>query len=208
MSSNTDSGADLRRRRPASSGLKRLGALPLALAAGACCSAPPTNAQLLNASFRSPEATLETFRLAWRCDEPDLQYRCLSSGLTEELHLSQLAWREARDKVLEESGLSALFVDRLKPAGPATVRGDEAWLEVESLGRRLRLCFVRESVGRVWAGGKLVSDEDVAWSSAVGSQEADGGPLVYGRMPSRAAPAEIDELRLSREWKLDRLLAP
>lgn len=182
--------------------------LPLALLLCACRTAPPSNAQLLDVSFRSPEATLQTFRIAWRCDEPELEYRCLSARLTEELHLSQLAWREAREKVLEESGFSALFVDRLKPAGPALVRGDEASLEVESFGRRLRLLFVRESVGRVWAGGKLVADEDVAWDSAVGAQQVAGRQLLFGRVPSAVAPSGVDELRLSREWKLDRLLAP
>ena len=208
MSSNTESEADLSRAAGFPLLAAGLRALPLAIAAAACCSTRPSNAQLLNVSFRSPEATLETFRVAWRCDEPDLEYRCLSTGLTAELQLSQLAWREAREKVLEESGFSALFVDRLQPVGPARLHGDEAWLDVESLGKRLRLRFVRESVGRVWAGGKLVADEDVAWEAAVGTQETADGRLLWGRAPSSAAPAEVDELRLSREWKLDRLLAP
>lgn len=182
--------------------------VPVSGALGACCTTVPSNAQLLQTSFRTPEATLESFRLAWRCDEPDLEYRCLSVRFTAELGLSQLAWREARAEVLRDSGLSSLFVDRLQPTSPARIRGDEAWLEVGSLGKTLQLHFVRESVGRVWANGKLVADEDLDWSSAVGTQLVEDKPHAWGRLPAAAAPDQIDELRLSREWKLDGLVQP
>jgi hypothetical protein len=178
-----------------------------ATALGACCATPP-NAALLDASFRTPEATLETFRIAARCDEPGLEYRCLSTRFVRGLSLSQLAWREGREEALRSSGLVALFVDGLEPAGPARVEGDQAELVVRSLGRELRLFFVRESVGRAWALGKLVADEDVDWSAAVGSQEIDGVPHAFGRVPVAARPADIDELRLSREWKLDGIAQP
>ncbi len=174
---------------------------------GACC-ATPTNAELLDASFRTPEATLETFRIAARCDEPGLEYRCLSAQLVRRLSLSQLAWREGRAEALRSSGLVALFVDGLEPVGDALLDGDRAELRVRSLGRELRLSFVRESVGRAWARGRLVADEDLDWSTAVGSQEIDGAVHAFGRVPTTALPADIDELRLSREWKLDGLLQP
>lgn len=182
--------------------------VPVSGALGACCTTVPSNAQLLQVSFRTPEATLEAFRLAWRCDEPDLEYRCLSVRFTAELGLSQLAWREARSEVLRDSGLASLFVDRLQPTGPAQIRGNEAWLEVGALGKTLQLHFVREDVGRVWANGKLVADVDLNWSSAVGSQRVEEEPHAWGRLPTDAAPGQIDELRLSREWKLDGLVQP
>lgn len=178
-----------------------------AVALGACC-ATPTNADLLQASFRTPEATLETFRIAARCDEPSLEYRCLSAALVRRMSLSQLAWREAREEALRSSGLVALFVDGLEPLEPARVEGDRAELRVGSMGRELRLSFVRESVGRAWARGKLVADEDVDWNAAVGAQEIDGARHAFGRVQTTTPPADLDELRLSREWKLDGLLQP
>jgi len=165
------------------------------------CTTLPTPAQMLSFGFRSPEQCFATFQFAVRADLPAEEYRCFSQHFRSENHLSQFAWREFREQLWSQFG-SRWAVAKAKPSGPIRVRGERADFEVEALGKKVHLVFVREDCGQTWSGETLISDESVDFRSHSGAQE---GGLFYGQvpMPSGTESAKVTEMRLAQEWKLD-----
>jgi hypothetical protein len=169
------------------------------------CVSPPSVRDVLDVGFRSPEQCWQSFQTAVRADEPALEYRCLSQRLIAERGLSQLVWREARAELYAPLG-TRWAIAQARPLGPASVQGDRATLVVEALGRKVRLCFLREDFRSLLAGEQLLLDENADFASSSGVQTAaDGQRWFYAQipLPLDGEPDRISEMHLGREWKLD-----
>lgn len=194
----------------------RAAGLALALlgggAANGCATRAPLAREWLAVGFRSPEQCLASFQVALAGEAPDLEYRCFSSGMRRREGLSQLAYREARERLLrEQPAIRRLAAARVR--GRET-RGDgsvvllvearaywtSVWLEV---------VLVREGYVEAFGGERLLHDaslparSDALWRVA----ELDGRTRVELELewPAEAAgaPGELTELRSGLEWKID-----
>lgn len=175
----------------------------------AACTSLPSPAEVLATGWRSPEQCWRTFQVAVRADEPGLEYRCLSRQLCQERGLSQFNWRELRAELWGQFG-SRYAVEQATPTGPARIQGERAELEIEALGKKLRLGFVREDYAELWAGETRLYDEADRWSARTGTQSNGGQRWFYAQLPIPEAldSAGLSELRVGREWKLDEISEP
>ena len=190
----------------ASAGIDRARALALSvLALSACRVSPPTAAELLAVGYRTPQQTFATFQTGIRAEEPDLQRSCFSARFLAENRLSKLNWREYIDVLREREPLLRYGLAEARVEEPVERSGTRARLTARTHGRALVLDLVLEEYFEVWSGPELVADGDVV--ERIGIQEtADGGRWLYGQVPlgERAiAPAQVTELRLAREWKIE-----
>jgi hypothetical protein len=197
-----------------SGALRRLAvaAAPLAgsaLLAG-CCVAPPTAEEWAAIAYRRPEETLESFQVAVRARSPLLEYRCLSVGFRERHALSQILWREYRERWYAENpflrkGIADARIVTSEPIGARRHR-----LVVESHGRRMAVELVREDFYQVFVRGELAADELLPEQGRLerylGARGSDrGGVLVESavELPPGALSDEPSELRVGSEWKID-----
>jgi len=185
--------------------------LALAPAAG-CATRAPLAREWLAVGFRSPEQCLASFQTALAGEAPDLEYRCFSSGMRRREGLSQLAYREARERLLREQPL-------IRRVSDARVRGRETrgdgsvalQLEARAYWTSvwLEVVLVREAYVEAFGGERLLHDaslparSDALWRVA----ELDGHARVELELdwPADAAgaPTELTELRSGLEWKID-----
>jgi len=167
------------------------------------CTSVPTPAEMLTIGYRSPEQCFATFQKAVRADEPRLEYLCFSQHFRSANHVSQLVWREVREQLWGQVGMR-WAVAKAKPDGPARIAGKYASMDVSALGKHMRLTFVREEAGQLWSGETLLADDAVDFRSHSGTQE---GGLFYGQvpLPPGCEPAQVTEMHLGQEWKLDKL---
>jgi len=193
----------------AAAGIDRVRALAVAfslLVPGACRVSPPTAAELLAVGYRTPEQTFATFQTGIRAEEPDLQRSCFSARFLAENRLSKLNWREYIDVLREREPLLRYGLAKARVAGPVERSGERARLVARTHGRGIVFDLVLEEYFEVWSGPELVADGDLA-RERIGIQEtADGGRWLYGQVPLGArplAPAQVTELRLAREWKIE-----
>lgn len=173
------------------------------LGSTASCVSTPKPAEVLATGFRSPEQCFRTFQVAVRADEPGLEYRCFSTRLRAEQHLSQWAWRELRENLWSQPGMR-WAVALAKVEAPPSVLGARAELVVGALGKRVHLEFVREDFAELWSGSEKLADSEIEFTRQTGTQE---GRWFYGQveMPAAVDSAKVTEMRLGREWKLDRI---
>jgi len=172
----------------------------------ACCVTPPTPRELLSLGFRAPEQTFATFQTAVRADDLETLRRCFSSGFISRNHLSSLVFRTFWEDLRQREPFLRRGITDARAAGPATVRGDRAWLVAGSHGRTATLDLVREDFCEAWAGGELVADEATDFARRTGTQQGDQGRRwMYGQVevPAGRDTSEITELRVGREWKID-----
>jgi hypothetical protein len=77
-----------------------LALLVLPLPCCVCRPEPAELAQVLEASFRTPERTFATFQAAVAEDLQDLEYRCLSAAFRRREGVTQIVYREFRRELL------------------------------------------------------------------------------------------------------------
>jgi hypothetical protein len=198
---------------------KRLPLLPLLLALTAgCCVTPPSAEEVLNLGFRSPEQTLETFQAGVRGELARLEYRCFSVGFRDRNGLSQLAYREFRERELEPKpwfklGVADATISHSESLGPLRHR-----LVAESHGYSFELTLTREDYWQLWSGETLLADEPLGeggFASFVDLLENPGGSptLVAGaQLPDSLQHLSVEDLRremtefrIAEEWKIDSL---
>lgn len=181
--------------------LCRLFLVGLGACASPACTTLPKPAEMLEVGYRSPEQTLRTFQLAVRADLPQLEYKCFSTHFRAEHHLSQMAWREAREQLWGKVGMRWAVATAAKQ-GALQLSGATAELEVVALGKHVRLRFVREDFGELWSGEQLRADDALDFHASTGTQQ---GRWFYGQveMPADCDSAKLTEVRVGREWKLD-----
>ena len=178
-----------------------LATLVLAAAGSAtgCCATRPTPSDWLAVGYRSPEQTVATFRTAVAADQPDLEYRCLSSGFRRERGGSQLAYREFRAALLaEHPEIRRLAGADLEPTrelgdGRAEVVAVVSTLFVTA---RVRFELVREDYWELWRGRTLLAD-------GLADFAALATPPEIHLPPEAASAGAFTELRVGREWKID-----
>ena len=188
------------------------------LPAAGCCVTPPDAAEILDSGFRTPEMTLHTFQLGVRGDLARLEYRCFGVGFIERNHLSQLAYREWRERNLAsnpwfQKGVADAEILRSESLGEGRqllVAGTHGYFfEVE---------FVREDFWQLWSGDTLLADDQLAPGGFRRQtdllEEVAGPPIVVAsvELPSALAAlplaelrSEMTEFRVGREWKIDRI---
>ncbi len=195
----------IRSASPARWLLRGLGGL-LLLSAG--CVAPDVRSELAGAGFRSPTQTFETWRAAFIADLPDLEYRAFSADFTRRNGLSQLAYREARERYLRENAFLRRGIAGAKPVELRRLAEDRAVLFVRSSGLfhdvGIEVRLVREEFYELWREDRRIEDGFVAFEDAV---LLDQG-WVSAAVPMKDAGrfAELTEVRFGREWKIDDLL--
>ncbi len=176
---------------------------------GGCWVAPPRAADLLAVGFRTPEQAFRTFQTAVRADEATLEFRCFSIGFTHRNHLSQRTYREGRNQLRAQYPWLRKGIADAEITQPTVVRGERARMQIASHGHRFGVDLVREDFGEVWAGSELVVDpDDLNFEEHAGFQPApDGSRWFYGHIPwpsgSAVRDADITEIRVGREWKID-----
>jgi hypothetical protein len=196
--------------------LARLAA-PLALLAAACVTTPSPE-EVLATGYRTPRQTFHTLQVGVRADLPGLEYACLSTGFRARHGLSQLAYREFRDDVLEHElafwlGIPAAEVLAEVPLAPDRVR-----LECRSHGTDFALELVREDFWQAWGGPELLADEPLGagrfaervevFEDPAGRVVLSGFALAPGDLAARGPEdlaERLTELRSGREWKLDQI---
>lgn len=192
------------------------GPLAATLLLGACCVTPPDAEEVMNTGFRTPRQCLETFQVGVRGDLARLEYRCLSVGYRDRNGLSQLGYREFRERELRADpwfakGVADAEVALEEPLGPFRHR-----LVAESHGYRFEVVLVREDAWQAWAGERLLADELLEGGGFESHVEVSGGPahapavLAIAELPPRLAHRDPDELRtavtefrIAQEWKID-----
>lgn len=189
--------------------------LPLAaavvLSAGALggCITPPTSAQWLGIGFRSPEQTVATFQVAIRADEPELEYRTFSQGFRERHGITKFAWLHVREELRERYPFLRRGIVDAEASAPPVREGERATLTLVTHGYELRVGLVREDFVELYGPNGLIHDDFVPFERTFGFQtEPDGGRRVYGTFllpPTVDARAEVVEVRVGREWKIDSL---
>jgi len=182
-------------------------ALPLALAVAlpGCCLTPPEPAELLELGFRSPEQAFRTFQVSVRADSARYEYRCFSSGFRARVGLSQLAYREVREKEfspLLRKGVADAEIREREEYGPRAVR-----FTCSSHGYWFEVLLVREDYYQVWDGNELVHGEEIERLADVLGEEAreEGGRDLFAiaSIPPGTDRATISELRVGSEWKIE-----
>jgi hypothetical protein len=188
------------------------GALLGAGSASSCATRAPLAREWLAIGFRSPEQCLASFQVALAGEAPDLEYRCFSSGMRRREGLSQLAYREARERLLREQPAIRRLADARVRSREA--RGDgSVVLQLEARAYWtsvwLEVLLVREGYVEAFGGEQLLHDAslpargDALWRIA----ELDGRARVAREFDwpadARGTPAELTELRSGLEWKID-----
>jgi len=177
---------------------------------GAGCSVPPPTIQewALGHGFREPRQTFETFRMAFRADLLEWEYRCLSAGYRARHNgLSQMGYRLLRDELIETEPLLKLALHRATIA-EVTQEGRQARLEAQVAGHTLLVRLVREDFWEIW-GGRVLLDDDYVPSLFVDGpaeiREHRGQDWFVGTLPldPSVRPDAISEVRFGMEWKID-----
>jgi len=180
----------------------------LAWPLGACCVSPPLVSEWEAVGFRSPSQAIATFQTAVRADAPELEYRCFSTGFRARNGISKVVWREAREELRSRHPWLRKGLADARVEGAIDQRGDRATAQLVTHGWHIRVGLVREDYAELWAGDRLVSDEEnVSFARQSAAQEAsDGRVWVSGSVlaPAGFTPEdEVTEVHVGREWKID-----
>jgi hypothetical protein len=172
------------------------------------CVSAPTSKDWMEVGYRTPLQTLRTFQTAVRAEEPDLELRCFSSAFRARNQISRLTWREFLEDLERREPWIRKGIADAEVEGSIERHGDRARLHLASHGYQMRVDLVLEDIGQVWAGDRLLVDQDLSFSDPehTGIQSGPGGGRwIYGRLAlgTDADPADITELRVAREWKID-----
>lgn len=180
--------------------------------AGGCflCPRPPDLAEYLDTGFRTPEQTFRTFQVGVRGDLAAVEFRCLAVEFLTRHGLSELAYREFRDRWLEENPWIRVGIAKAQVRERRDLGEDRCRLLVGSFGETYEVDLVREPFYQVWSGDELVVDEllpDLEGVLEV-DDSPDSGPALVARAP--LTPVQLpdvtgrplSELRAGYEWKI------
>ena len=190
--------------------------LLLGTPASLSCRAPrPAPEDWLAVGFRTPEQAFESFRTGLRADQPALEYRALSESFRQRNGVSQLAYREFRERAFREHP-ELRWVGKAEIEGVERLADDRARLrarvQVLWIERRFTVDLVREDYFELWAGAELVDYGYPAFESAVAELGDAGDERIVASIPNREAVGVdlLTDVSIGREWKIDdlpRLLA-
>jgi hypothetical protein len=201
-----------RRRRGAPAGL----AVALfALVTTACVCRPETEDwQAAGAApFRTPAAAFRTFKTAVGGDDVALEFRCFSSAFRRREGISQLVYREFRERLLKEKPwLARISCATVVEETRLDEGRAEVTAEVQGLFQtvRLRIGFVREDFYELHSETELVGDDGVRLEEVVRptrSRAGEDGLELWLPLPPGRTADEVSLIVVGREWKIDSLSA-
>lgn len=209
-------------------------ALALCCLLGSCVSLGRGDARrLLDAGFRTPEQTFETFQLAVAGDLPDWEYSCLSSGFLRRNGLSQQVYREGRRRLLEKKPWIR-WIARAKVVSSESLGTHRHRITAEIHCQTIAVELVRDDFIEVYARLPLpmrrpVYDDFARFEDLVelepipgtapspegGPPPSDGGPTdwivrvtAFAELPEGVVPQDVSEIRIGQDWKIDELYDP
>lgn len=197
-----------------------LGTLP---SLGSCCYMADwlgcyPDSPLTELSWRTPEATLETFQMAALHADVDRLYLCLSQGFKKRTGLDSMAAHVAWGRLVEEHPfLRSLFRARVEERCQLPDGREE--LKLAAAGRRFRIVLapepcaevlglVRDETGRL--AERVLLDVDLAGGVSKTLRRIPGGGVacLLDQPAWRGDLEEIDLAAVARlavgiEWKID-----
>ena len=184
------------------------GVLFSALALAGCFAPEPEPDDWLAYGFRSPEETFRSYLTALAGDKPELEYTCLSQAMKEREGGNLLAYLTFREELFFsrpwlKAAARAEVVGEPQHLGPDRVRLD-ARVEWMFWDESFAVELVAEGFYEYWSGSERVEDAYHAF------ELRREGAAVVARVPAPEDVdlAEITELRLGRDWKIDRIELP
>jgi hypothetical protein len=195
---------------------RRLAAAVLTGLTASCLATGPSPADWQAVGFRTPEQTFRTFRTAFATEQLDLEYRCLSDAFRTREGLDGFSYRQLRDRLEQEipglHHLSRAEVRGRLERGPDRV-ALVARVAVLWVARWFLVELVREEYFEVWAGGERLFDGYTDFEASLRLDERGARPWLWAAVPweppltpgAPEEPAELSQVVLGREWKLDGL---
>lgn len=176
------------------------------LGGAAGCLAPAKAEALVATGFRSPQQTLASFQTFVRADLPTREYQCFSVGFRERNGLSALGYGEAREQLFRGQPWLK-WIASADVVGEEAVGAAEHGMDLETLGRTVRVKLVREDFYGIHAGERLVTDGDADFDDLVRTSARGDGARLDVRLPldevSEAQLAGATEVLVARHWKID-----
>jgi hypothetical protein len=196
----------MRLPQPARTRIAGLLGLLATLGGGAGCLAPAKAEALVATGFRSPQQTLSSFQTFVRADLPTREYQCFSLGFRERNGLSALSYGEVREELFRSQPWLK-WIAKADVVGEKASGAAEHGVDLETLGRTVRVKLVREDFYGIHAGEKLVTDGDADFDALVRSSARGDGSRLDVRLPlddvSEAQLAGATEVLVARHWKID-----
>ena len=151
------------------------GALALLLTLGSApgCLSPASAEALVSTGFATPQQTVASFQTYLRADLPQREFRCFSMGFRERNGLSALSYGEAREELFRNQPWLKL-VAGAKVAAQRSGGEGVHWMDLETVGRTVRVKLAREDIYEILAGEELLTDGEVNFESAARLSERSG----------------------------------
>ena len=177
---------------------------------GVGCRATPRTSDWIEArdlGFREPTGTFQRFRTAFCADAPLLEYRCLSQGFLDDNQIEgQFVYREFRERLVESEPFLRYALAEARVQSVEYTDPRSATLVARTLGRTLRVRFVREDFWEIsddegpWEGDFLPDLGDVASLQTL----PNGDPVLEILLPLEdpEVAGSLRELRVASEWKI------
>lgn len=177
------------------------------LGGGAGCYLAPAKAEaLLATGFRSPLQTIASFQTFVRADLPTREYQCFSAGFRDRNGLSAFGYGEVREELFREQPWLK-WIAKADVVAEQAVGEAEHRVDLETLGRTVRVKLVREDSYGIHAGETLVTDGDADFDDLVRRSARGDGSRLEVRLPLDDVPearlAEATEVLVARHWKID-----
>jgi len=192
-------------RGQSSAPLARLAPAALLLTLGAGCRGPSPE-DWMSVGFETPAQTLRTFQTGLRGNEPNLEYDSFSAGFRARFELSEIAYRELRDRddVFGAYPFLRKFVE-LEIVGERVEGPRERTLVVRLSAllakRYVEVRFVRDDYYSVRSNEHVLADDYAAFGTMLAS---DGDRLVVV-LPTELLidPLEVTKVVVGQDWKID-----
>ncbi len=188
--------------------------LYLGLSSVACVSGPKPK-DVLAVNFRTPEDTFRSFQTALRGNLVDLEYRCFSDRLKEEMG-SQVFYRVKRDEVLSDQPLIKLAATAEIIRSTREPGGNHCRLilQIDNLffKRTFAVDLVQEGYYDVFDEDGIAEGLPTRWNRIASTRwdgDAEVGELIL-RVPMPEGYESIDELTgitAGLAWKIDAFIA-
>ena len=185
--------------------------LLISLGATACRIPAPTPADWMAVGYRTPEQCLRTFQTALAGEDPSLEFSCLSEGLKASMEVTELTYREGRDRLEDEQPYFRYLARGEVVASAPGERPDrhrlEVLVQVLWIERRFEIDFVRQDYYTAWVASdpEYAAVDDWAELESIVRHVDEPSPTLEVSLPFYAGPtlADVLELRVGREWKID-----
>ena len=181
--------------------------LPTLGGLGGCLTGAKAEA-LVATGFRTPRQTVESFQTFLRADLPAREYRCFSQDFRARNGLSAFSYGEARDELFRRYPWLK-WIARAEVVGEGSLGEGRHWVDLEAVGRTVRVKLVREDFFEIQDAGGPLADGEADFERLV--QLGSDGRRLSLRLPLDP-PLDglegVSEVLVARHWKIDDLSEP